>query len=68
MQRASVQIKQQYTTFRKCITVEAGVAITVWRLATNIEFRTLAALFGIERSTACEIFPCEVIAKILFPK
>jgi len=66
----SSHIKRQDTNFRKCITVEARVAITVWRLATNIEYRTLAALFGIWRSTAGEIFleTCEVTAKILFPK
>lgn len=66
----SSHIKRQDTSFRKCVAVEARVAITVWRLATNMEYRSLAALFGIGRSTAGEIFleTCEVIAKVLFPK
>ena len=42
--------------FQKCVAVEARVAITVWRLATNMEYRSLAALFGIRRSTAGDIF------------
>ena len=29
--------------------------VTLWRLATNIEFRTLGPLFGIARGTACVI-------------
>lgn len=41
--------------FRHPITVEKRVLISIWRLATNIEFRTLGRMFGIGRSTACEI-------------
>ena len=29
--------------------------MTIWKLASNIEYRTLAGMFGIGRSTACEI-------------
>ena len=48
-------LERQRTNFRDPITVEARVAVTIWRLATNTEFRTIAALFGIGRSTAGEI-------------
>ena len=50
--------------------MEARVAITIWRLGTNIEYRTIAALFVLGRSTVCEIvlYTCEVIARHLKPK
>ena len=35
--------------------MEERVAITLWKLATNIEYRTLSALFGLGRSTVGEI-------------
>ena len=31
------------------------MAVTLWKLATNVEYRTLAQLMVIGRSTACEI-------------
>ena len=40
---------------RKAITVEKRVAIALWRLATNCEFRTIAHLFGVSHSFACLI-------------
>ena len=39
-------IQRQATTFRPPISVEARVAICIWRLSTNAECRTVAALFG----------------------
>ncbi|XP_041465990.1 protein ANTAGONIST OF LIKE HETEROCHROMATIN PROTEIN 1-like [Lytechinus variegatus] len=39
------------TKFRKAIRPEHRLAITLWRLATNVEYRTLAGLFGVGRST-----------------
>ena len=43
--------------------MEARVAVTVWRLATNIEYCTIGALFGLGRSTVGGIVidTCEVI-------
>ena len=54
------------------ITVEKWVAVTVWRLATQCEYRTIALLFGIDRiglSTACKITheACQAIVDILHP-
>ena len=40
---------------RSPVTVEERVAVTVWKLATNIEYRTLASLFGLGRSTVGKI-------------
>ena len=45
----------QETTFRKPVTVEERVAVTIWKLATNVEYRTLAIMFGLGRSTVAEI-------------
>ena len=44
----------QSTNLRQTISVEK-VAVAIWRLDSNIEYRTLTKMFGIGRSTACEI-------------
>ena len=31
------------------------MAVTLWKLATNVEYRTLSELFGLGRSTVGEI-------------
>lgn len=63
-------LERQVTRFRQPVSVEARVAITIWRLGTNIEYRTISALFGLGRSTVCEIVleTCEVIAHHLMPR
>ena len=48
-------IARQSTHLRETISVEQRVAVIIWKLASNIEYRTLAGMFGIGRSTACEI-------------
>ena len=37
----------------KSLSVENRVAITLWRLGTNIEYRSLSHLFGVSLSTVC---------------
>ena len=37
------------------LTVEKRVAITLWRLGTNIEYRSLSQVFGIGLSTVCVV-------------
>ncbi|XP_067299348.1 uncharacterized protein [Pseudorasbora parva] len=49
--------------FRRSLQVELRVAICLWRLATNLEFRSIGHLFGVGRSTACMITQ-EVVAAI----
>ena len=63
-------IERQTTVFREAISVEARVAITIWRLATNVEYRTIASLFGVGRSTVGEIVldTCDAIANHLLPR
>ncbi|XP_065892875.1 uncharacterized protein [Dysidea avara] len=55
------------TLMRKCLSVERRVAVTIWSLATPIEYRTIAHLFGIARSTVCEIVheTCRCIVDVL---
>ena len=50
--------------------MEQRVAVTVWKLATNMEYRTLSALFGLGRSTVGKIVveTCNAIATHLLPK
>ena len=45
----------QVTQLRKPVSVEERVAVTIWKLATNTEYRTLASLFGLGRSTVGKI-------------
>ena len=52
---------------RRALSVERRVAVTLWCLATPSEYRTIAHLFGIARSTVCEIVheTCQCIVDIL---
>ena len=45
----------QITQLHQPVSVEERVAVTVWKLATNIEYRTLASLFGLGRPTVGKI-------------
>ena len=60
----------QVSNFRSPISVEERVAVTIWKLATNVEYRTLSALFGLGRSTICTIVvnTCQAIATHLLPE
>ena len=40
-------IEKQTTRFRESISVEKRVAVTIWKLATKCEYRTISNLFGI---------------------
>ena len=52
-----------------CVSGER-VAVTIWKIATNAEYRTLAALFGLGRSTVGKIVieTCDAIATQLLSK
>ena len=64
------RIKKDDTIMRAAIPVKKRVAVALWRLATNCEFRTIGHLFGISRSTACVIVQevCRAIVDVLMPK
>ncbi len=48
--------------------VEKRVAVGLWRLATGADYRSLQELFGIGRSTACNIFQEFVTAVVVVLK
>ena len=62
-------IKRQMCV-RECVNVEHCVAVTLYKLATNVEYRTLSHLFGLGKSTVCTIVieTCQVIASQLLTK
>ena len=63
-------LERRKTKFRNPVSVEVRVAVTIWRLGTNVEFRTIAELFGLGRSTVGEIVldTCDAITSHLFPR
>ena len=63
-------IERQVTCLRMAIGVENRGAVTIWKLATNVAYQTILALFGLGRSTVCVIVveTCNAIAKHLFPQ
>ena len=63
-------IQKKWTNMRSPVSVEERVAVTVWKLATNVEYRTLASLFGLGRSTVGEIVveTCEVVTTKLLSR
>ena len=60
----------EITHLRRPISVEACVAVTLWKLATSVEYRTLSKLFGLGRSTVDKIVmeTCDAIATYLLPQ
>ena len=61
------EIQHMDTNYRQAVPVKKRVAITLWYLATPGEYRTIAHLFGIARSTVCVIVKevCKAILKVL---
>ena len=55
---------------RSSIPVDQRVAIALWRLGTNIEYRSISHLFGVGLSSACVIVHqvCKAIVDILGPQ
>ena len=61
---------KQDTHIKKAVSVKGRVAITPWRLSTNVDYRTIAHLFGVAKSTACETVEevCNAFIRKLFKK
>uniref|UniRef100_A0A3Q1F6Y6 DDE Tnp4 domain-containing protein n=1 Tax=Acanthochromis polyacanthus TaxID=80966 RepID=A0A3Q1F6Y6_9TELE len=51
--------------FQRAVPVELRIGICIWRLATNLEYRSISHLFGIGLSTCCLITQ-EVVTAINF--
>ncbi|XP_029968422.1 protein ANTAGONIST OF LIKE HETEROCHROMATIN PROTEIN 1-like [Salarias fasciatus] len=56
-------LTRKNTKYRAAVPVEARVAICLWRIVTNLEYRSIAQLFGVGLSTCCQITQ-EVITAI----
>ena len=65
--RLSPELERSDTVMRRPLSVQRRVAVCLWCLATPIEYRTIAHLFGIGRSTVCDIVheTCRAIVKVL---
>ncbi|XP_065891631.1 uncharacterized protein [Dysidea avara] len=63
-------LKKDPCRSRAPIAVDQQVAVTIWRLATNVEYRTISALFGIGISTVCETVhrTCHAISENLLSR
>ena len=55
---------------RKAVPVEQRVALTLWFLSTNTDYRTIGHLFGVSKSTVCIVTKevCAAIVDKLLPK
>ena len=60
------EIEKQNTRFRKAVSVQKRVAVTLWVLA----YRSVGHMFGLARCTVCRIVhdTCRAIVKVLLPK
>ena len=64
------EIERQNTRFRKAVSVQKRVEITLWVLATQCEYRSVGHFFGLARCTVCCIVheTCRAIVKLLLPR
>lgn len=58
------------TNYRLSVPLQKGVAVAMWKLATNAEYRSVAHLFGVGISTACDCVKdfCSSVETILLPE
>ena len=61
-----VEVAKKDTEMRPVITVEKRVAIALWFMATNANYRSIGHLFGISKASVCIIRRevCHAIAKV----
>ncbi|XP_017351072.1 uncharacterized protein LOC108280525 [Ictalurus punctatus] len=62
-------LARQDTCLRPALPLEKRVALVLWRLASNVEYRTIGELFGVGRSTVCKCVRevCHAIGATLRP-
>ena len=55
---------------RRSLSIEKRVAIALWRLSTNADYRTIGHLFGVAKGTACVVANevCCTVVERLFKK
>ena len=61
------EIRRKDTVMRRAVNVEKRVAITLWHLATNGDYRSIGHMFGVAKGTVCVIVNdvCKAIVKVL---
>ncbi|XP_049301832.1 uncharacterized protein LOC125775362 [Bactrocera dorsalis] len=62
-------LQKKDTNYRKAIPIEKRVAITLFALGSSAEYRSIANMFGVGKSTVCEILLefCPEIWRLLQP-
>ena len=62
--------KNRTQSLRKAISVEQRIALTLWRLATTTDYRTIGHLFGVSKMAVCFIVKevCSAIVEVLLPR
>lgn len=67
--RLSPVLQRKTTNYRLPMPVNKRIAIALWRLATNNEYRSVSHLFGVGVSTVCRCVQdfCYAVIKVLLP-
>uniref|UniRef100_A0A1A8RNV6 Zgc:113227 n=1 Tax=Nothobranchius rachovii TaxID=451742 RepID=A0A1A8RNV6_9TELE len=60
-------MQKRNTNFRACVPLRKRVAIALWKLATNSEYRSIGLLFGVSTTSVCRCVQdfCKAVCKIL---
>jgi len=63
-------VEKENTVMCKAIPVEQRVALTLWRLATTADFRTVGHLFGVSKAAVRIVVKevCSAIVQVLLPR
>ncbi|XP_077384014.1 uncharacterized protein LOC144022774 isoform X2 [Festucalex cinctus] len=65
--RLGPELEKSDTNYRLCVPLRKRVAVALWKLATNNEYRSISHLFGIGISTVCHCVHnfCTAVEKVL---
>ncbi|XP_051556508.1 uncharacterized protein LOC127442481 [Myxocyprinus asiaticus] len=68
--RVQPAMEKMDTRYRLSVPLQKRVAVALWKLATNAEYRTVAHLFGVGIATACDCVRdfCSSVLEILMPE
>ncbi|XP_047221207.1 protein ANTAGONIST OF LIKE HETEROCHROMATIN PROTEIN 1 isoform X1 [Girardinichthys multiradiatus] len=63
-------LQKKNTNCRLCLPVDKRVAVALWKLATNTEYRSVSNLFGVGIATVCHCLQdfCNAVIKVLLPE
>ncbi|XP_049579200.1 uncharacterized protein zgc:113227 [Syngnathus scovelli] len=62
-------MEKRDTNFRVCVPLKKRVAVALWKLATNSEYRSIGHLFGVSKTTVCRCLRefCSAACALLLP-